>query len=68
MASGVLTTSFQFGTALGLAATTAVIVGAGAAGDASGQLDGLRTALFVPLAAAVAGVAVLATGRRARAH
>jgi predicted MFS family arabinose efflux permease len=68
VASGVLTTSFQFGTALGLAATTAVIVGAGAVGDASGQLDGLRTALVVPVVAAVAGVAVLATGRRARAH
>jgi MFS family permease len=68
VASGVLTTSFQFGTALGLAATTAVIVAGGASGDASAQLDGLRTALFVPLAAAVAGVAVVATGRRPRAH
>ncbi|WP_410788817.1 MFS transporter [Kribbella sp. C-35] len=51
LASGVLTTSFQFGSALGLAAVAAVL----AAGDEL-TAGGFRAALAVPLAAAVLGV------------
>jgi MFS family permease len=57
LAGGILTTSFQFGAALGLAVTTAVNVGAGGS-----QLDGYRTALIVPLVAVVIGAAVAASG------
>jgi predicted MFS family arabinose efflux permease len=53
LASGVLTTSFQFGSALGLAAVAAVL----AAGDEL-TTGGFRTGLAVPLAAAVLGVVV----------
>ncbi|WP_350279563.1 MFS transporter [Kribbella sp. HUAS MG21] len=53
LASGVLTTSFQFGSALGLAAVAAVLSGAGEL-----TIDGFRTGLVVPLAAAVLGVLV----------
>ena len=50
LAGGVLTTSFQFGSALGLAVVAAVL----AAADEL-TLDGFRTALLVPLGAAVLG-------------
>ena len=54
LAGGLLYTSIQFGTALGLSAVTAVSVAAlGDATTAETRLDALRTALFVPLAAAV---------------
>ncbi|MDF5759339.1 MFS transporter [Spongiactinospora sp. TRM90649] len=58
LAGGLLYTSMQFGTALGLSAVTAVSVAAGSG------LDALRTALVVPLAAAVLGVIVIAFGLR----
>ncbi|WP_205629525.1 MFS transporter [Jiangella muralis] len=61
LASGVLTTSFQFGAALGLAVVTAVVVSG--SGPAGADLDTFRTALLVPLAGAVIGVAITASGR-----
>ncbi|MFD0690155.1 MFS transporter [Actinomadura fibrosa] len=59
LAGGLLYTSIQFGTALGLSAVTAVSVAAGSG------LDALRTALMVPVAAAALGAIVLAFGLRA---
>ncbi|MGC5009609.1 MFS transporter [Streptosporangium sp. DT93] len=68
IAGGLLYTSFQFGAALGLAAATAVYVAAtGPAGSPEAALGGFRTALLVPVAMAVAGVAVIASGLRGRA-
>ncbi|WP_406315478.1 MFS transporter [Streptosporangium sp. NBC_01639] len=61
LAGGLLYTAMQFGMALGLSAVTAVSVSAGTG------LDALRTALMVPLAAALLGVVVLAFGLRAPA-
>ncbi|GAA1873832.1 MFS transporter [Actinomadura bangladeshensis] len=61
LAGGLLYTSFQFGTALGLSAVTAVSVAAGTG------LDALRTALAVPVAAAALGAVVIAFGLRAPA-
>ncbi|WP_311922866.1 MFS transporter [Microbispora sp. H10836] len=58
LAGGLLYTAMQFGTALGLSAVTAVGVAAGAGPD------GLRTALAVPVAAAVLGAVVVAFGLR----
>lgn len=63
LASGILTTSFQFGAALGLAGVTAVVVAA-----APLSYEALRAGLLVALAAAVAGVAVTASGLRAGGH
>ncbi|XVQ83788.1 MFS transporter [Microbispora siamensis] len=59
LAGGLLYTAMQFGTALGLSAVTAVSVAAGSGPDA------LRTALVVPVAAAVLGAVVVAVGLRA---
>ncbi|MET0900741.1 MAG: MFS transporter [Mycobacterium sp.] len=56
LTSGLLYTMFQFGAAIGLAITTAVQVAAMAAG--AGQLDSYRTALLVPLAIGLIGIAV----------
>ncbi|MER7251356.1 MFS transporter [Kribbella sp. NPDC000426] len=58
LASGVLTTSFQFGSALGLAATAAVLT--------ANELttNTFRTGLAVPLAAAVLGILVAGLPRR----
>ncbi len=68
LAGGVLTMSFQFGSALGLAVVTAVIVAAtgtdGSDDTARTMLDGFRAALVVPLVGAAAGLAVSATGWR----
>ncbi|TQS27716.1 MFS transporter [Microbispora sp. KK1-11] len=58
LAGGLLYTAIQFGTALGLSAVTAVSVAAGPGPDA------LRTALIVPVAAAVLGAVVVAFGLR----
>ncbi|NUR87839.1 MAG: MFS transporter, partial [Nonomuraea sp.] len=60
VAGGLLYTSFQFGAALGLAASTAVIVAAGE-GD---PLGAYRAALAVPIAAAVLAAAFSAFGIR----
>jgi predicted MFS family arabinose efflux permease len=58
LASGILTTSFQFGAALGLAVAAAVLTA-----------TEFRTALAVPLVIALLGIAVTAPGfRRARAR
>ncbi|WP_214401346.1 MFS transporter [Pseudonocardia lacus] len=64
VAGGLLYTSAQFGTALGLSAATAVHVGAAAAG-ATG-VDALHVALLVPVAAAALGLVAAMSGRRRR--
>ncbi len=56
LTSGLLYTTFQFGAAIGLAATTAVQVAATAAG--AGRLDSYRAALLVPVILGVIGLAV----------
>ena len=56
LTSGLLYTTFQFGAAIGLAATTAVQVAVTTSGV--GQLDSYRMALLVPLTLGVIGVAV----------
>jgi len=68
LASGLLTTSFQFGAALGLAVATAVVVTVTAGDSPQAVLEGYRAGLVVPLAAAVLGVVLLATGLRRRAE
>ncbi|MFJ8296182.1 MFS transporter [Streptomyces sp. NPDC094447] len=60
LASGLLTTATQFGSAVGIAAVTAVY------GISGGGLDGFRAALVVPLAMVALGAVVTATGLRAR--
>jgi predicted MFS family arabinose efflux permease len=60
LAGGVLTTSFQFGSALGLAVVVAVITET--TPTPAQTLDGFRTALFVPLAAAILGLLASAAG------
>jgi MFS family permease len=64
LASGLLTTSSQFGTALGLAVVTAVVVASTASDSPQAVLDGYRAGLVVPLAAAVLGTVLTATGLR----
>ncbi|MBC9714998.1 MFS transporter [Streptomyces sp. TRM66268-LWL] len=66
LAGGLLYTSFQFGAALGLSATTAVNVAATASDAPSALLDGYRSALWVPLAAALLAALISAFGVRAR--
>jgi MFS family permease len=62
LASGILTMSFQFGAAIGLALVTAVVVGT----ESRGALDSFRAALVVPLVAAVIGAALSLPGLGAR--
>jgi predicted MFS family arabinose efflux permease len=64
VAGGLLNSSFQFGSALGLALVTAVNV---AVTEPGRELDGYRAALVVPVLAALAGAAVMAAGLRRRA-
>lgn len=67
LAGGLLYTSFQFGSALGLSAVTAVNVAAtGSGGSLLTELDGFRAALVIPLAMAVVAAAVIASGLRGR--
>ncbi|MBW7459757.1 MFS transporter, partial [Paenibacillus sepulcri] len=62
LASGLLSTSFQFGAALGLSLVTAVNIAATRDGSSQAMLDGFRTALIVPVAAAVIGVIIISFG------
>lgn len=64
VAGGLLNSSFQFGSALGLALVTAVNV---AVTEPGRELSGYRAALVVPVVAALAGAAVMAVGLRRRA-
>jgi hypothetical protein len=66
LAGGLLYTSFQFGAALGLSATTAVNVAATTSSAPAALLDGYRAALWVPLAAALLAVLISAFGVRSR--
>ncbi|MEU8758035.1 MFS transporter [Streptomyces sp. NPDC048659] len=58
LASGLLTTATQFGSAVGVAAVTAVY------GIAGGGFDGIRAGLLVPLAMVALGAVISATGVR----
>lgn len=63
LASGLLYTSIQFGTALGISAVTAVSVAAlDDPGTTAKDLDAIRAGLIVPVAAAVLAAAVTALG------
>jgi EmrB/QacA subfamily drug resistance transporter len=67
LASGLVSTSFQFGGALVLAVVTAVnSANTGAAGSAQGLLDGFQAAIVVSVIAAGLGVAVTAVRGRTR--
>jgi hypothetical protein len=62
LASALLTMSFQFGAAVGLAVVTAVVVAA----DDVLTLDALRAGLWTTVGAAVFGVLVVASGIRGK--
>jgi EmrB/QacA subfamily drug resistance transporter len=65
LASGLVSTSFQFGGALLLAITTAVnTANAGTDGSPQALLDGFQAAVVVSVIAAALGVVVTAVGRR----
>ncbi|MBD0378830.1 MFS transporter [Paenibacillus sedimenti] len=67
LASGILSTSIQFGAALGLAVVTAVsVISTGTDGSPQAMLDGFRSALIVPVAGTVLGATITATGFRKR--
>jgi MFS family permease len=62
LAGGILYTSWQFGSALGLAAVTAIKL---TEADET-SLDGFHAALFVPVVAVIASALVVSLGLRAR--
>jgi EmrB/QacA subfamily drug resistance transporter len=63
LAGGLLNTSFQFGGALGLAVTTAVIqANTGANPTPEGVLGGFHPALLVPLLVGVLGIVAMGSG------
>ena len=65
LAGGLLNTSFQFGGALALAVTTAVInANTGDGGSPQAVLDGFQPALFVPVIVAVLGIVAIGTSLR----
>lgn len=65
LAGGLLNSSIQFGTAIGLAVMTAVhVAAAGADGSPQALLDGYRTALVVPVIATLLAAAITASGLR----
>lgn len=67
LAGGLLSTSIQFGAALGLSVVTAVsTIATGGDGSPQAMLEGFRAALLVPVAAAVLGAVITATGLRKR--
>jgi MFS family permease len=61
LASGLIYSSFQFGTALGISAVTATVAAAGD-GAAGVDLAGIRGALAVPVAASIVAGVVTALG------
>ncbi|MET9553155.1 MFS transporter [Streptomyces sp. NPDC006645] len=63
LASGLLYTSTQFGSAIGISAVTAVY-GLASTTGAEGELGAFRAALVVPVVMALLGLAVVATGLR----
>jgi MFS family permease len=66
LASALLSTSFQFGAALGLAAVSAVIVANTGDGSPAAVLESYRAGLVVPVVASVLGVLLTAPGLRRR--
>jgi predicted MFS family arabinose efflux permease len=61
LASGLQYVSLQFGAAVGLAVVAAVNVAATNGSSEAARLDGFQAALFVPVAAVVLGLVVIAT-------
>ncbi len=65
LASGLLYTSWQFGSALGLAVVTAILVSVNGSGEMSGaDMDGFNAALVVPVVAALLSAVAIAFGIR----
>ncbi len=65
LAGGLLYTSWQFGSALGLAVVTAILVSVNGSGEMSGAgMDGFNAALVVPVVAALLSAVVIAFGVR----
>jgi EmrB/QacA subfamily drug resistance transporter len=64
LASGLINTTYQVGSALGLAAATAVATAATSGGDAAALTDGFQAAFAVAAAIAVAAAATAAIGIR----
>lgn len=66
LAGGLLHTSVQFGSAIGISAVTAVygIASAGAGDDPGARLDAFRSALFVPVVMVLVGLALAIHGVR----
>jgi hypothetical protein len=66
LAGGLLNTSFQFGGALALAVTTAVINANTSGSSPQAVLDGFHPALLVPVIVGVLGIVAIGTGMRTR--